>query len=172
MDKSKMIIAAAAALLIAASVFFAGSSLFESGAVSKEKSTAAGDELTATSEEMSDDIKDEFSERAEKGRKEKDTFESTSLEGTCWSSGAKRVVEFSSAADGRKFALFYVSENGELLKSASYRYKEAGDRIIFYDINSDEIINKYDFKRSSRYIKIGEDIYRKDDFGRYDAGGE
>ena len=175
MEASKKIIAAAAVVLIAAAVFFAGSILFEGREAPEKDPEKTEEKLTATSEELSENLSDEFSKAAEKGNKKGKPEESTSLEGTCWSTEGydpKSIVVFSADERGEKYALFYVLENDRLTRTASYKYKEADGRLIFRDINSDDIINKYPLRKSRGYIKLDETIYRQDDFDKYDDEGE
>ena len=68
--------------------------------------------------------------------------------------------------------MFYVSEKGSVTRTASYKYKKVDGRLIFSDINSDDIINKYPLRKSRGYIKLDETIYRQDDFDKYDDEGE
>ena len=175
MNASKKIIAAAVVVLIATAVFFSGSRLFERGDVQERDPEKTEEKLTATSEELSEDINDEFSKAAEKESKKDKSADSTSLDGTCWSTEGndpKSIVVFSSDERGEKYALFYVSEKGSVTRTASYKYKKVDGRLIFSDINSDDIINKYPLRKSRGYIKLDETIYRQDDFDKYDDEGE
>lgn len=175
MEANKKIIAAAAVVIIAAAVFFAGSILFEGREAPEKDPEKTEEKLTATSEELSENLSDEFSKAAEKESKKERPADSTSLEGTCWSTEGndpKSIVVFSADERGEKYALFYVSEKGRLTRTASYKYKETDGRLIFRDINSDDIINKYPLRKSRGYIKLDETIYRQDDFNRYDNEGE